>query len=103
MPEYDHECYECQYAWQDIYSVNKEPPTICPKCGGKARRVILSVPAVKMVLNRQEMQEYIKEERKKIKKQTEKDENFKANLMGEESYNNTQNNIKKIGEDLAQI
>ena len=103
MPEYDHECYDCQYAWQDMYSIHKDPPTICPKCGGKARRVILGVPAVKVTLNAQEMKEYIKEERKKVKKEVSQNENLKANIMGEESYHNTQNNINKIGEDLKQM
>ena len=103
MPEYDHECYECGYAWQDIYSVKQDPPTICPQCGGKARRVILGSPAVKVVLSGREMKEHIKEERKKIKHQIATDENFRANITGEEPYNNTQNNVQKIGEELKQM
>lgn len=103
MPEYDHECYECQYAWQDIYSVYTEPPTVCPECGGKARRVILGAPSVKVLLTGQELTQNIKQEREKLREQVKKDENLRANLMGEEKYNTTQNNIKKLGEDLKQI
>jgi putative FmdB family regulatory protein len=103
MPEYDHECYECEYAWQDTYSVNTAPPTVCPKCGGKARRVILGCPAVKVALTGSDMKSYIKAERQKIRKQINRDENFRANITGEDSYQSTQENVKKIGEDLKQI
>jgi len=103
MPEYDHECYECKYAWQDTYSIKQDPPTICPECGGKARRVILGVPAIRVSLTGRDLKNYIKEERKKIRKQIATDENFRANITGEDSYNTTQDNCNKIGEELKQI
>ena len=103
MPTYDHECYECQYEWEDFYSINAEPPKICPKCNGKARRVIKTVPACKVVLTGIELKQYIKEEQNKIRKQIKNDENFKANITGEEAHHNTQINVNKIGNDLMQL
>jgi putative FmdB family regulatory protein len=103
MPTYDHECYECGHAWEDFYSINKEPPTECPECGGKARRVITTIPVCKVVLTGRELKQHIKEERRKIKEQIKTDENFRANITGEEAHHNTQVNVKKIGEDLNQI
>ena len=103
MPNYDHACYECEYEWEDFYSITVDPPTVCPKCGGKARRVILSVPAAKVKLEGRELKEHIAEEQKKIKKQLKNDSKLKANLMGEENYHNTQVNIQKLGEDLKQM
>jgi len=102
MPTYDHECYECQYEWEDFYSISVSPPEVCPKCGGKARRVIKTVPACKVVLTGTELKQHIKNERKKIRQQLKTDEKFKANFIGEEAHHNTQINLNKLGNDLLQ-
>lgn len=103
MPTYDHECYECQYSWEDTYSIHQDPPTICPQCGGKARRIITAVPACKVVLSGNELRAYIKDEQKKIRQQIKTDENLRANISGEDNYHNTQVNVRKIGEEINQI
>jgi len=103
MPSYDHECYECQYVWEDTYSMKQDPPTICPKCGGKARRIITTVPACKVILSGPELRAHIKDEQKKIRQQLKTDEKLKANLSGEDNYHNTQINSRKIGEEINQI
>lgn len=103
MPSYLHGCYECEHKWEDFYSINAEPPTICPECGGKARRLISGAPSFKVKLEGNELKQHIKDERKKIRNQVKSDEKLRANLMGEEKYNNTQNNVQKIGETLKQM
>jgi putative FmdB family regulatory protein len=100
MPTYDHACYECEYEWEDVYSIHADPPTVCPKCGGKARRVINTAPACKVKLEGAELKRHIKEERKKIKHQLKSDESLRANLMGEDKFHNTETNVKKVGEEL---
>jgi putative FmdB family regulatory protein len=102
MPNYDHACYECEYEWEDTYSIKMDPPTVCPKCSGKARRVILQVPAGTVKLEGAELKQHITDERKKIRHQLKSDEKLKANLMGEEKFHNTETNVKKIGEELRQ-
>lgn len=103
MPTYDHECYECQHIWEDTYSIHQDPPTVCPVCGGKARRIITGVPACKVVLSGRELRAHIKDEQKKIRQQLKTDEKLRANISGEDNYHNTKINTRKIGEDINQI
>jgi putative FmdB family regulatory protein len=103
MPNYDHECYECGHIWEETYSIHTDPPTICPKCGGKARRVILEAPVSGVKLEGRELKQYITDERKKIRSQIKTDEKLRANIMGETAYENTENNVKTIGEELKQL
>ncbi len=104
MPTYDHRCEGCGYEWEDFYSIHVDPPTICPKCGeAKARRLVRAPLNCKVKLEGAELKQHIKDERKKIKEQLKTDEKFKANIVGEEAYQNTEVNCKKIGEELKQI
>jgi len=103
MPNYDHECYECKHQWEQFYSINKEPPTECPKCKGKARRIILTAPGSNVVLSGGALKEHLAQESQKIKREVENNENLKANIIGEDNYHNTQINTAKIGEDLRQL
>jgi putative FmdB family regulatory protein len=103
MPSYDHECYKCGHQWELFYSINKEPPSECPKCKGKARRVILTSPGGSVILTGHALKEHISEESMKVEKEVENNENFKANIIGEENYHNTQINTQKIGEELRQM
>ncbi len=40
MPTYDYECTECGYSFEYFQSMSDELLTVCPKCGGKVRRLI---------------------------------------------------------------
>jgi len=44
MPIYEYECRHCHFRFERRQRFDEEPVTICPKCGGKARRVLHSVP-----------------------------------------------------------
>lgn len=46
MPTYDYECDVCNYAFEQRQRFDDEPVAICPRCEGKARRVIRSVPVI---------------------------------------------------------
>ena len=46
MPIYEYECSLCQCRFERKQNFDEEPVAICPKCEGKARRVIHSVPVI---------------------------------------------------------
>jgi len=46
MPIYEYECSECQNHFERKQKFDEEPVAMCPKCQGKARRVINSVPII---------------------------------------------------------
>lgn len=104
MPFYDHLCKACQYEWEDFYSMVTDPPDTCPKCKVKGEIIRpISAPAVRVPKTGMELRQEIAEDRKKIRAQSKKDENFKANLKGESAYHQEQIAIGKINNDLKQI
>ncbi len=46
MPTYEYECGLCHYHFERKQRFDEEPVAICPKCEGKARRVLNSVPVI---------------------------------------------------------
>jgi len=46
MPIYEYECSQCDFRFERKQRVEEEPIAMCPKCQGKARRVINSVPII---------------------------------------------------------
>ena len=46
MPIYEYECGSCQHRFERKQRFDDEPVAMCPKCKGKARRVIHSAPVI---------------------------------------------------------
>ena len=46
MPIYEYECGVCLFHFERKQRFDEEPVAMCPKCQGKARRVINSVPII---------------------------------------------------------
>ena len=46
MPIYEYECGSCHFLFERRQNFHDEPVAVCPKCRGKARRVIHSVPTI---------------------------------------------------------
>lgn len=46
MPIYEYECSLCHHNFERKQRFDEEPTAICPKCQGKAIRVIHSVPVI---------------------------------------------------------
>ena len=46
MPIYEYECDICHCRFERRQRFDEEPVAVCPKCQGKARRVIHSVPII---------------------------------------------------------
>lgn len=40
MPTYDYKCNNCGYKFEYFQSINDNPLTKCPKCGGEVKRLI---------------------------------------------------------------
>ena len=46
MPIYEYECSNCHFHFERKQGFDEEPVAVCPKCQGKARRVICSIPVI---------------------------------------------------------
>ena len=46
MPIYEYKCSSCHFRFERKQRFDARPVAICPKCQGKARRVIHSVPVI---------------------------------------------------------
>ena len=46
MPIYDYECGLCHFRFERRQGFDEEPVAVCPRCQGKARRVLHSVPII---------------------------------------------------------
>lgn len=46
MPIYEYECGDCDFRFERKQGFDAEPVAVCPKCKGKARRIIHSIPAI---------------------------------------------------------
>lgn len=40
MPTYDYKCLSCSYKFEVFQSMNSKLIEVCPKCGGKVKRLI---------------------------------------------------------------
>jgi hypothetical protein len=89
--------------------MTKDPPTLCPECKveGKVKRLISGGSGRGIVrLTGHDLSAHCKAEGRKMARQAMKDENLRANLIGEEKYHNQllqtssiQNELVKIGKD----
>jgi len=46
VPIYEYECGLCHFHFERKQGFDEEPVAMCPKCQGKARRVLHSVPVI---------------------------------------------------------
>jgi len=88
MPWYEHQCQECNFEFEDLYSINADSPTICPECGKNAVKRLISLTAKGVVeLTGQDLKRHVKQEAKKIANESSKNEKLKSNLIGEAKFN----------------
>ncbi len=40
MPTYEYKCLECGHLFEEFQKMSDAPVEICPKCGGKVKRLI---------------------------------------------------------------
>ncbi len=46
MPTYEYECSVCDFHFERKQGFDEELVAMCPKCEGKARRVLRSIPII---------------------------------------------------------
>jgi putative FmdB family regulatory protein len=46
VPTYEYECSLCKHHFERKQSFDEEPVAVCPKCQGKARRIINVIPVI---------------------------------------------------------
>ena len=113
MPTYTHKCKNCGHRWDEFYSMNDDPPTLCPSCGkdGDVMRVITggSGPGI-MSLKGGDLRSKIMSDAAEMRKRAVTDEKFRANLYGEEAYHrhalskdSLEKELLKIGKDASKI
>jgi len=42
MPNYDYKCTECGYSFEIFQQMSAERIKVCPQCGGKVKRLIVT-------------------------------------------------------------
>jgi putative FmdB family regulatory protein len=40
MPTYEYECLKCQHRFEKFQGIKDKPLEVCPRCGGKLKRLI---------------------------------------------------------------
>ena len=99
MPTYEHQCTntECNYEWEDMYSITKEPPKICPKCNQETAQRVISGGSGKgtVELTGHELASKMKEDVANLKKSMSSDAKVYANLLGEEKYHQMQTQMDR--------
>lgn len=100
MPNYEHQCTseKCKHEWEETYSISKDPPKICPKCGLESAKRVISLGAKGIVeLTGQDLVDSVKADAKKIQSEAAKDANKYANLIGPDRYHQLQTKLDRRG------
>jgi putative FmdB family regulatory protein len=87
MPTYEHLCKNCNKEFEDFYSIKAEPPNICPLCNAKGKVVrLISAVAGRVELGHAEFRQKAKEDATSLRREMRKNENLRANIVGETAY-----------------
>lgn len=88
MPFYDHKCFQCEGIFEEFYSAKNDPPTTCSLCGvdGYVQRQIPDVVHGRVPLTGQELKKSITAARNNMHSKVAKNEDLRANIIGETAY-----------------
>jgi len=88
MPFYTMLCHACNHEFEDFFSAKAPVPTLCPNCNvdGYVQRLIPSIVYARVPLTGQDLKQQIKKEAAQIKAQVSTNENLRANIVGEQKY-----------------
>lgn len=106
MTTYEHLCGACNFEWDQVYGMTEDPPTLCPECNvdGQVKRLISGGSGRGIVrLTGHELKAHNRAEGKKIARMAMKDENLRANLIGEEKFHNQLLEESSITNELINI
>ena len=90
MPVYEHLCENCGYFWEDLFKLN-DPIPPCEQCKSTNVKRVMSLCAGRMdePLNKETIAK-LRADGKRLAKKAEKDENLRANIIGEDKYHKSQ-------------
>ncbi len=93
MPTYEHKCEACNQEFELEYKMVDPVPTVCPLCGtdGKVKRLISNLCSGRVLLTGQDLKDKVKQDTVALKNEIARNENVRANYMGETQYHNMQN------------
>jgi putative FmdB family regulatory protein len=98
MALYEHVCIDptCKHEWEDEYSIKDDPPELCPKCGQKTAKRLISLGGKGVVeLTGQDYVDKIKSDTKQLKKDMHKSEKVYASMLGEDKYQKLQTQMDR--------
>lgn len=99
MPTYQHLCgdEECAHEFEDFYSITKDPPTTCPKCGKETvKRVIADNSSRGVVeLTGQDYKDKVMADAAKLKRDVQKDEKLYSNIVSDKVYHDMQTRLDR--------
>ena len=95
MPVYELECVKCNNAWEEIFGPWEDLPP-CPKCkSSEVKRLISLTAPGRVELTGHDLKTKVLADSKKDLARTRTDENFRANLVGEDKYQVNVSNLEK--------
>jgi len=107
MPVFDFQCSSCDYLEEDYYlTTNEKPLTLCPKCGKETMQKLFPTNIqVRVSIGAQDLQQHIRNEQRKIRKELQTNENLRANISGtgEAGYHEGLSNISKTEGNLKNL
>ena len=99
MPTYNHVCEDedCAFEFEDFYSITKDPPTTCPKCGKETIKRVISQNSSRGVveLTGQDYRDKVKSDAAAYKKEVHSSEKAYANALGESKYETLTKQLEK--------
>ncbi|HMB99996.1 MAG TPA: zinc ribbon domain-containing protein [Flavobacteriaceae bacterium] len=103
MPTYEHLCKECNHEWEQAYGMTESVPDTCPECNtkGKVQRLIAWCAGTVVLTGRENVAKQWQEGKRMAREAKKKgDENFAANIVGEDKFHQNQSAIDKIKKDI---
>ena len=90
MPTYEYICENCGHEWEDFHSMS-EVVDVCPECNQQQVKKLISFGSKGIVkLCHEDMVAKIGSDLTEIRQKARKDENYKASLIGEDRYHQSQ-------------
>lgn len=90
MPNYEHKCTDenCGHEWEEFYSIKADPPKVCPECKLETAMRLISGGSGKGIveLTGHDLKDKIKSDVQGMKHRMRNDENYRANLVGEDRF-----------------
>ena len=95
--EYICENEECLNEWEEEAEINDPKQTTCPKCGKETAKRLISGGSGKgiMSLEGHELLEHVKNETQKMRAKCNQNENYLANMVGENRYQSNVTSYEK--------